>query len=242
MKVPKLILLFLSTIYSSVSAQTGYNFGLTVGSGLNLYHNSEPSDKNHFDFKNSISFYVGGRLIKNVDEKNNLFFEAIYGIKKIEFQYTLNETEIPANYSEIYGKNYSVFSIYFGYRRFINMYSYAFFLEGSVEGDFNNNYAISGRSGFGTTNDVPIYGEYQHVENLDEKTITTSANIGAGINFGKENQFDLGFGLNFPFQNIQKDPSEYKVLLKYNHRDYTHSLKYIGKIYYASLRFTYYFN
>ena len=244
MKIKIIAIIFFSMFSNSFKAQRNYSLGLSTGSGLNIYKNQGTTDSNHFSFKNSVSLFVGARILKNLDEKNNLFVDILYERKKIELEYSLNEPEIPFENQEIAGQKYSCLSFFFGYRRqIIDFNSFSTYVEAGVGSDYNVNTISSNRGNGGTTDDIsePIYYENISNTNLGEKSFTISTNLGFGFNFGHRNQFDAGLLLNIPFQKIQSKNSEYQYLWKYQGKEYIHKIEYIGKVYYPSLKLTYYF-
>ncbi|MCU7615710.1 hypothetical protein NZ698_00750 [Chryseobacterium sp. PBS4-4] len=234
-----LVLLLFSEKYYS---QSDYSLGVTVGSGMNIYRNNLSSDKSQFSTNKPISFYFGAKLVKNLDEENKLFADLLVTRKKIEYEYNLNEPEIPFTNKEIFGQKYDCISLFVGYRRLFPFNENFIYIEGSVGADYNNNVMIYNR-GNGQSQDgltETIYYESSYNTNIGEKSYTISSNIGFGLNFGLRNQFDLGISINVPFQKIQTKESNFQYLWTYKNKEYLHQLKYIGTIYYPSLRLTYY--
>lgn len=113
--------------------------GISVGSGMNIFKNNLSSDKAQFSPKKPISFYFGGKLVKNLDENNKLFADLLITRKKIEYEYNLSEPEIPFTNKEIFGQKYDCISIYVGYRRLFLWRESFIYVEGSVGADYNNN-------------------------------------------------------------------------------------------------------
>lgn len=109
----KSFFVFLIVISNFCYSQNNYSLGIFAGSGLSVYKNTLDTDKNHFIFKNSFSAYFGARLLKPLNEKNNLFADLSYSRKKIEFEYNLNEPEIPVNNKDITGQKYDCISLFF---------------------------------------------------------------------------------------------------------------------------------
>ena len=243
MKAKAILIIFYFLFTNYFKSQMNYSIGLSLGLGANIYSNQNNSDKNHFSFKNGISNYVGVKILKNLDEENKLFVDITYSRKKIELEYNLNESEIPFDNKEIVGQKYSSLSLFLGYRRLINFNNLSTYVEASVGADYNDN-SISSNKGNGETNNEiaePIYFENYSNTNLGEKSYTISSNIGFGIILGYRNQFDIGILMNIPFQKIQSKESNFKYIWKYQNKEYIHNIDYIGKIYYPSLKFTYYF-
>lgn len=236
-----LLSLFLFT--GNFYAQSSYSLGLTVGSGANIYRNSRSTDKSHFKPNIPLSLYLGARLSKNLDEENKLFADLLYTRKKIEYQYNINEPEIPFTNKETVGQKYDCISLYVGYRRLFSVNTGSVYIEASVGADYNNN-VMSYNEGNGEAQEgikETIYFENFYNTNLGEKSYTISTNIGFGLNFGTRNQYDLGLSINIPIQKIQSKESHYQYTWNYSGKSYVHQLNYLGTIYYPSLRFTYYF-
>ncbi|KQS92042.1 hypothetical protein [Chryseobacterium sp. Leaf394] len=232
------LLLFSEKYYS----QSDYSLGITVGSGMNIFKNNLSTDKTQFSSNKPFSFYFGGKLVKNLDDKNKLFADLLITRKKIEYEYSLTESEIPFTNKEIFGQKYDCISIYVGYRRLFPWKESFIYVEGSVGADYNNN-VMSYNRGNGQSQDAlteTIYYEGSYNSNIGEKSYTISTNIGFGFNFGFRNQFDLGITMNVPFQKIQTKESDFQYTWSYKGKEYVHQLKYLGNIYYPSLRFTYY--
>ena len=226
----------------SYYSQSDYSLGVTVGSGMNFYRNDIPTDKGRFSPNKPISFYFGAKLVKNLDERNKLFADLLVTRKKIEYEYNLNEPEIPFSNKEIFGQKYDCISLFVGYRRLFPWREHFIYVEGSVGADYNNT-VMSYNKGNGESKDgltETIYYESCYKTNLGEKSYTISSNIGFGLNFGWRNQFDLGISMNIPFQKIQTTESNYQNTWNYKNKYYTHQLKYIGNIFYPSLKLTYY--
>lgn len=223
-------------------SQSDYSLGITAGTGMNIYRNNLSVDKNHFRSNKPISFYFGAKLVKNLDEENKLFADLIIARKKIEYQYNLNEQEIPFTNEEIFGQKYDCISIFVGYRRLFPLGERYVYIEGSVGADYNNNVMIY-NEGNGQSNEnltETVFYESFYNTHIGEKSYTISSNIGFGLNFGYRNQYDLGISVNIPVQKIQTKESEYQSSWVYKNKTYVHQLKYIGNIYYPALRFTYY--
>lgn len=237
--IPILVFFFFSEIYYS---QSNYSLGITFGSGLNIYKNNLSTNENHFSSNKPLSFYLGLRLSKNLDEENKLFSELLFTRKKIEYEYNINEPEIPFTNKEVVGQKYDCISLFVGYRRLFHMNEKLIYIEASIGADYNNN-VMSYNEGNGESqnglNDA-VYFENFYNTNLGEKSYTISTNIGFGLNFGLRNQYDIGLSLNFPIQKIQAKESNYQYIWNYKNKSYVHELNYIGNIYYPSIRFTYY--
>ncbi|WP_267267113.1 hypothetical protein [Chryseobacterium formosus] len=189
-----------------------------------------------------MSLNFGVRLSKNLDEENKLYTELFITRKKIEFDYRLNEAEIPFNNKEKFGQKYDCISLFVGYRRLFFLNENAIYVEGSVGADYNNN-VMSYNEGNGESQEAlnsVLNFENFYDTNLGEKSYTISSNIGIGLNFGSRNQFDMGLSMNLPFQKIQTKESNYQYLWNYKNKNYLHQLKYVGTIYYPSIRLTYY--
>lgn len=232
------VLLFSEKYYS----QSDYSLGITVGSGMNIFKNNLSGDTAQFSPNKPISFYFGGKLVKNLDEKNKLFADLLITRKKIEYEYNLSEPEIPFTNKEIFGQKYDCVSLHFGYRRLILWNESLIYVEGSVGADYNNN-VMSYNRGNGQSQEALteiIYYEGFYNSNIGEKSYTISSNIGFGFNFGLRNQFDLGISMNVPIQKIQTKESDFQCTWNYKGKVYVHQLKYLGNIYYPSVRFTYY--
>lgn len=232
------LLLFSEKYYS----QSDYSLGITVGSGINIYKSNLSSDKSQFSPNKPISFYFGAKLAKNSDDENKLFADLLITRKKIEYEYNLNEPEIPFSNKEIFGQKYDCISLFVGYRRLFTLNENYIYIEGSVGADYNNN-VMSYNEGNGESQDglsETVYYENSYNTNLGEKSYTISSNIGFGLNFGQKNQYDLGISINIPIQKIQTKESDYVYTWNYKNKDYFHQLKYFGNIYYPSLRLTYY--
>lgn len=240
LKTAIIAILFFSVHY--YYSQSEYSLGITVGSGVNFYKNKLSADKTRFSPNKPISFYLGAKLMKNLDEKNKLFADFSVTRKKIEYEYNLNEPEIPFTNKEIFGQKYDCISIFVGYRKLFSLRESFVYIEGSLGADFNNN-VMSYNEGNGETQNGlngNIDYENSYNTNLGEKTYTISSNIGLGLNFGQRNQFDVGLSLNIPLQKIQSRESDYHYIWNYQNKKYVHQLKYLGNIYYPSLRLTYY--
>lgn len=223
-------------------SQSDYSLGISLGGGLNIYQNNLSADKSHFKPNQPLSLNFGVRFSKNLDEENKLYTELFITRKKIEFNYQLNEPEIPFSNKETFGQKYDCVSLFVGYRRLFLLDESAVYIEGSIGADYNNN-VMSYNEGNGESqealNDVVNFGNFYNT-NLGEKSYTISANIGAGINFGSRNQYDIGLSINIPIQKIQSQESTYQYTWSYKNKNYFHELKYLGSIYYPSVRFTYY--
>lgn len=229
---------------SLISAQVDYSVAIFGGPGINIYDNSYETDKRHFKFKNSFSGFIGVRLTKALGEMDHLFMDAVITRKKIEYEYKLNEPEIPFNNKDIIGQKYNTYSIYFGYKRIIPSYILQIYFESSVGADYNRNVVFFGR-GNGSFEDAPPNEDsitYESIAqtNLGESNITMSGNLGFGINVGKQNQFDIGLIFNFPFQKIQSKVGTFDMKWEYERKQYRHHLEYLGNVYYPALKITYY--
>lgn len=232
------LLLFSEKYYS----QSDYSLGITAGSGINIYKSNLSSDKSQFSPNKPISFYFGAKLAKNLDDENKLFADLLITRKKIEYEYNLNEPEIPFSNKEIFGQKYDCISLFVGYRRLFTLNENYIYIEGSVGADYNNN-VMSYNEGNGESQDglsETVYYENSYNTNLGEKSYTISSNIGFGLNFGQKNPYDLGISINIPIQKIQTKESDYVYTWNYKNKDYVHQLKYFGNTYYPSLRLTYY--
>lgn len=233
-----IIFLFWNCCYS----QSDYSIGISLGGGLNIYKNILSADKIHFKQSQPLSLNLGVRLTKNLDEQNKLYTEMLFTRKKIEFNYQLNEPEIPFSNKEKFGQKYDCISLFVGYRRLFLLNERFIYIEGSVGADYNNN-VMSYNEGNGESqeglNDIVNFENFYNT-NLGEKSYTISANIGFGFNFGFRNQYDIGFSMNFPIQKIQSKESNYQYMWNYKNKNYYHELKYFGSIYYPSVKLTYY--
>lgn len=225
-----------------ILGQSNYSLGISSGAGINIFRNDYSTDKDHLKFKNSVSANLGIKLIRQLDEKNSFFTELLYTRKKIEVKYDLNESTIPFDNKDVVGQKYDCISLYFGYRRVIEKFTHALFFEASVGADYNNNVVVFNRSQGQATEEInqPITFEIFINTNLGEKTYTFSANAGFGVVFGPRNQYQMGVFMNIPFHKIQSDASQLSYTWNYNNRSYQHQSSYLGKIYYPSLRLTYY--
>lgn len=234
-----LILLVFSTRCHS---QSDYSLGVTLGSGVNIYRNTLSADKGHFGSHKPMSLSLAVRLSKNLDEENRLFTDLQLTRKKIEYEYLLNEPEIPFSNKETFGQKYDCLSLFVGYRRLFPVKESMLYVEGSIGADYNNN-VMSYNEGSGESQDDlvgTVYFENIYNTNLGEKTYTISANIGLGFNFGHRNQYDIGISINIPVQKIQSKESSYQYLWNYRNKNYIHHLNYLGNIYYPGIRLTYY--
>jgi hypothetical protein len=229
-------------LVNRISAQSRYTLGISLGAGVNIFRNHNSTDTDHFKFRYPISGNLGIKLIRQLDEKNNFFLELIYTRKKIEFKYDRNESEIPFNNQEITGQKYDCISLYFGYRRVIEKYTHALFFDASFGADYNNNVIVTSKGYDEATDEILYPVSFDGLVNthLGEKTYTISANAGFGIMFGTRNQYEIGAFVNIPLHKIQTETSQLYYRWDYNNKDYTHQLTYIGKIYYPSLKLTYY--
>lgn len=231
-------------LFHSLKAQKELSFGVFTGVGLNIYDNQYKTDFHHFEFNARPSMFIGVRVLKNLDEKHNLYSDLTYSRKKIELEYNLNEPDVPFENREYKGQKYESLSFHVGYRRQFNLYTSIPYVEGSIGGDYNSNNVLFDRgNGSSSSNalEEDVMWQTRYNSNLGEKGTTISANIGAGINFGERNEFDLGFQLNIPFQKIQTKPSTYEAVWTYKRTDYRHSADFFGKIYYPAIKLTYYF-
>ncbi len=242
MKVKCASLLLLLISFNHLFSQSDYSLGVSFGYGMNIYRNSNSTDKNHFTFKHPFTANLSVKLIKNMDENNKLFAEVFYTRKKIEFEYNLNEPAIPFKNREIIGQSYDCISLYVGYRKVISGNALSTFIDLSFGADYNTNVLVSNK-GNGQAQDeldgTVFYENYGNT-NLGEKSYTLSSNIGAGLIFGTRNQYEIGAFLNFPFYKIQADVSGYQYIWKYEDKQYVHQLNYKGQIYYPSIKVTYY--
>lgn len=243
MKIKNLFFLLLLMCSSDIYfAQLDYTLGISAGTGLNIYKNNSRTDKNHFKFNNTFSASLGVKVLKPLNETNILFVELLYTRKKIELEYILNEIELPFVNKEIVGQKYDCISINLGYRKNIILNRNSLYLETSAGVDINNNEVVynkgDGESLEGLTETI-FYENYGNT-NLGENSITLSANIGAGYNFGSRNQYDAGIYFNIPMQSIQTEESTYLSIWKYQNKEYIHKQNYIGKIFYPSIKLTYY--
>ncbi|MDQ1098331.1 MULTISPECIES: hypothetical protein [Chryseobacterium] len=237
------LFLFLLLFTGNFNAQSSYSLGLTVGPGVNIYKNSLSTDKNHFKPNSPFSLSLGAKLVKNLDEENKLFADLLYTRKKIEYEYNINEPEIPFINKEKVGQKYDCISLYVGYRRLFPMNTSLVYIEASIGADYNNN-VMSYNEGNGEAQEgirETIYFENFYNTNLGEKSYTISTNIGFGLNFGTRSQYDIGLSLNIPIQKIQSQESHYQYTWNYSNKNYVHQLSYLGNIYYPNLRLTYYF-
>jgi hypothetical protein len=234
-----IIFLFSNFFYS----QSNYSFGVFFGSGLNIYKNRNETDKKHFNFKNSFSAYLGARLLKQLDEENNLFADLTYTRKKIELEYVLNESDIPFSNKDITGQKYDCISLFFGYKKIIYINEFSAYLEASIGADYNNNVMVSNKGNGETQEEInePVYYENRVNTHLGEKSITISSNFGFGFNFGGRSQYEIGFLFNLPLQKIQTKSSSYEYIWNYKKKEYFHQIDYIGSIYYPSIKLSYYF-
>lgn len=224
-------------------SQSDYSLGLTLGSGINFYKKTLPVDKNHFSSNKPVSLYIGLKLMKNLDEENKLFADLLLTRKKIEYDYNLNEPEIPFTNKETFGQKYDCISLFVGYRRLFPLRENYLYAEASVGADYNSN-VMSYNEGTGESQENfngSVNFENTYNTNLGEKSYTISSNIGFGLNFGARNQYDVGVNMNIPIQKIQTKESDYQYTWNYKNKEYIHQLKYFGTIYYPSLRLTYYF-
>lgn len=175
-------------------SQSEYSLGLILGSGINFYRNTLPTDTNHFGANNPVSLYVGVKLVKNLDEENKLFADLLLTRKKIEYSYNLNEPEIPFSNTETFGQKYDCISLFVGYRRLFPLRENYLYAEVSIGADYNNN-VMSYNEGTGESQESftgNINFENTYNTNLGEKSYTISSNIGFGLNFGTNNQYDIG--------------------------------------------------
>lgn len=238
----KFSILILFLFSKSYYSQSNYSLGITLGSGVNLYKNNLPVDKNHFISNKPFSSYFGVKLFKNLDEENKLFADLIYSRKKIEYQYNLNESEIPFDNKEIVGQKYDCISFFVGYRRLLPLNENLIYIEASIGADYNS-YVMNYNEGKGEASQElngEVYYESIYNTNLGEKSYTISANVGFGLNFGIRNQYDIGLSINMPFQKIQTKESNFQYIWQYETREYKHQLNYTGKVYFPSLKLTYY--
>nr|WP_314494464.1 hypothetical protein [uncultured Chryseobacterium sp.] len=239
----KLFYILTFLIFSKICySQSNYSLGVIFGPGINIYENKLNTDRNHFKVKNPISISFGVRLSKNLDEENKLFADLLFTRKKIEYEYKINESQIPFTNKDIMGQKFDCISLYVGYRRLFSLNEKLLYIEASVGADYNNNVMVYNRGSGQAAQDLSdtVFYEGIYETNIGEKSYTISTNLGFGINFGWENQYDLGLSLNFPFQQIQNTESTFQYIWRYKTNEYVHDLKYIGNIYYPSLRFTYY--
>lgn len=230
--------------FSSVSyySQSNYSLGITFGSGMNIYKNNLPTDISQFRSNTPMSLYLGAKLYKNLDEENKLFADLLFTRKKIEYDYSINEPEIPFTNEETVGQKYDCISFFVGYRRLFPLNEKLIYIEASVGADYNNN-VMSYNEGNGEPQEAlndAVYFENSYNTNLGEKTYTISTNVGFGLSFGTRSQYDIGLSMNFPMQKIQSKESNYQYVWNYKSKDYVHHFNYIGNIYYPSIRFTYY--
>lgn len=243
MKLPfKAAVMCLFFISETYYCQSDYSLGITFGSGINFFQNEILIDKNHFSTSKPLSTYFGAKLIKNLDEENKLFADFLVTRKKIHYKYDLNEPDIPFINKENFGQKYDCISFFVGYRKLFPMNEQYLYFEASVGADYNNN-VMSYNGGNGESQSglsETVYFENFYYSNLGEKSYTISSNIGFGLNFGERNQYDVGISMNIPIQKIQTKESNYQYTWNYRTKEYVHQLKYIGHIYYPSLRFTYY--
>lgn len=236
-----IILLFL-LLSENYYSQSDYSLGITFGSGMNIYKNTLPTDKNHFSSNKPLSFYFGAKLLKNLDEENKLFTDLLITRKKIEYKYNLNEYEIPFNNKEIVGQKYDCISLFVGYRRLFPLHEKLLYIEASIGADYNNNVMSYNEGNGESLNELneTVYFENSYNTNLGEKSYTISSNMGFGLNFGMRNQYDIGLNINFPIQKIQSKESNYQYIWNYKNKNYVHQLNYFGNIYYPNIRLTYY--
>lgn len=238
-----LTLCFLYCAVTLFYTQSSYSLGVHIGGGVNIYSNKYDTDENHFKFNSPISGNIGVKLLKYMDEKNAFLLELNHSRKTIEFDYDLNEKEIPYKLKDNIGQKYSTISMHVGYRRTLPSFKLQKFFEVSVGADYNSNVIVSTR-GNGEGTDVefsePILYTNFYNTNLDEKSYTLSANLGFGVNFGSRNQYEFGAIFNIPFQKIQKKTSQYQYEWEYQDQIFSHRLDYLGKIYYPNLKLTYY--
>ncbi|MCJ8153772.1 hypothetical protein MKJ01_08405 [Chryseobacterium sp. SSA4.19] len=225
-----------------ICAQSGYKLGIFSAAGVNIYNNRLTNDDAHFRFTSPVTANFGIRLIRQLDEKDHFFAELLYTRKKIEFKYSLSEPAIPFSNQETISQKYDCFSVYAGYRRVYERYTHALFFEASIGADYNTNTVVSASGSGEATEDLsgPIF--YQSLINthLGEKTYTLSGNLGFGIMSGTRNQYEIGAFVNIPFHKIQSETSSLDYTWNYSGREYRHQLRYIGSVYYPSLRLTYY--
>ena len=244
MKIFFISFTFLFTVisFNTIAAQTNYSLGISTGIGLNFYRNYYSTDENHFKFTSPITPFLGLKLIKRLDEKNNFFTEILYSAKKIEFKYNINEPEIPLNNEDIISQKYASLSMYFGYRRVIEKYTHALFFDASFGADYNSNVMISGRGNGEATAEISetIYYEGGGNTNLGEKSFTLSGNLGFGCLFGARNQYEIATFINIPLHKIQTEPSNFYYIWMYKNKEYVHQLNYFGVVYYPSVKLTYY--
>lgn len=237
-----ILILFSFLSSGNFYAQSNYSLGFIFGSGANMYKNSLPTDKSHFKSNKPMSLYIGARLLKNLDEENKLFADLLYTRKKIEYEYNINEPEIPFTNKETVGQKYDCISLFVGYRRLFPMNESLIYIEASIGADYNNN-VMSYNEGNGEAQEgikETIYFENFYNTNLGETTYTISMNIGFGLNFGSRNQYDIGLSMNIPTQKIQSKESNYQYSWNYMNKNYIHQLLYFGNVYYPSIRFAYY--
>jgi len=243
MKLPfKTAVIFLLFTFETDYSQTDYSLAITFGYGINFFENQNTIDKNHFRTNKPLSPYFGARLLKNLDEENKLFADFLITRKKIQYRYDLSEPDIPFINKENFGQKYDCISFFVGYRKLFPMNEKSLYFEASVGADYNNSVVIynegTGESQSGLSETV--YFQNFYYANLGEKSYTISSNVGFGVNFGYRNQYDIGLSMNIPFQKIQTKESHYQYTWNYRTQEYIHDLKYVGRIYYPSLRLTYY--
>lgn len=237
------ILIFIISVTQKVRSQSYYSLGIQTGAAVNIFSNSLETDRTHFKFTMPLSGSVGIKLLKHLDEKNAFVAEFTVARKEIKVRYSLSEENIPYSYQEFTSQKYSVLSGHLGYRRTFPSYTHQKFIELSGGVDFNSNTVSAGSgNGNGTAEELtePLLYVSSAYTNLGEKTQTFSTNLGFGVNLGPRNQYELAVLVNIPFGSIQQNVSFVQQEWKYQQNTYLHSLEFLGKIYYPSVKLTYY--
>lgn len=230
----------------SINAQEKYSLGFSFGLGKNYYKNSYQTDGNHFKFENPTSISIGSQFIRHLSSKNHIVTKLEYISKKLQFEYNLNEPNIPYSMNEIYTEKYNVISLSFGFRRTILLKKVQTFVEIDFTTDYNLNVAVGSEGegkGIGDSN-IPLATDLLYSnfgkDHLGEKSYTFSNNLSIGFNFGRKMQYELSGNINIPYNKIQKSTGQYLYQWSYDGNEYNHNLDFKGRIIYPSFKFAMY--
>lgn len=224
-------------------SQKDLSIGLNTGFGLNKFNNELPYNRNHFSFNNATTFFIGGQMLKAIDDNNKIICQLNFFRMRNSLTYNLNEIEIPYDETITNNQNYSVLSLGVGYRRyFINQ---KLFLGVDLFMNYNSLSSVSSSgNGAGRQNDQVLEGDLTFTsfgtDPFDDNKLTLATGFNLGTHLGKKKQFELSANIMIPHMNINNKTSTFNQIWLYNDKEYTHSIEYIGSILFSSIKFTYY--